>query len=270
MNKKEEKLLTEELEKAMKSKEAITWEALEDRSESSMSPSQSGLIHSPRQLNAVIETLKVLNVRYNQYQVQSASWSPSSSLPGVTIQMDAAEPQPEPPAVAPIAPYDGMVRGYRAYQLDVFTDAPIVFEGMDGHPIGGYDHVGNCDVLLRGAIDTIWEGRRLQADCAGYRVFRSQGFASPGQAAFHLRQGDCACGIYATFAAPAVKPHAVIARCCLWGAVVVHETGYRAQFAEIEELFVDQAMSDNVVAALERRYEVPVTRMGLPRLERVV
>lgn len=254
MNKKEEKLLTEALEKAVKSKEEGTWEASEGRSESSMSQSRLGLIHSPLQLNAVTETLKAQIGLYHQNQVQSANWSPSDV----------------PLIVESMAPYDGMVRGYRAYQVEVFFGVPLAANGVTKIPpwqiVDSY-YVGKCDVRLYGALGTAWEGRRLQAacNCATWRDTTDGGYAEE-----HLSHGWCECGIYATFDAPKCWQWTVVARCCLWGAVVVHERGYRAQFAEIEELFVDQAMSDDVVKALEKRYEVPVTRVGLPRLEMVL
>lgn len=67
---------------------------------------------------------------------------------------------------------------------------------------------------------------------------------------------NCSCGIYAASSLDGAMKHGnlVIGRVALWGTVIVHESGWRGEFAYPQALYVN----DPKARAVAERYGVPV------------
>lgn len=121
---------------------------------------------------------------------------------------------------------------------------------------------GTADVFLRSCVRPgYWEpGRRFAASCATHEV----------------PELDCECGVYAVrsreaalewarWAREALPNPIVLGRVSLWGRVLRHTEGYRAQYAYPYELELaadvdrDELDPDDVARRLRNGYAVDVT-----------
>lgn len=83
---------------------------------------------------------------------------------------------------------------------------------------------------------------------------------------------DCVCGIYAYKSIEAMKVYygmsvGVIARVELWGQVMPHEHGYRAEYARVVELFTWGGSRKNTIEWIASRYEVPTSELVVDQEE---
>jgi hypothetical protein len=133
--------------------------------------------------------------------------------------------------------------------------------------------LARSDLKLRSFNGEAWFPQRpFQAACMSWnrRTSRSHGDAP---------QSSCSCGVYAfkeidsllpwwfltapgflPFMGPLENPAdsmAVFGEVSLWGKIIVHEEGYRAQYAYPRRLWVDEGAAETLVQALPA-YRVPV------------
>lgn len=107
------------------------------------------------------------------------------------------------------------------------------------------------------ATRQVWPERALTAECLRRPDHPAEfGLARHERAARHLRAGACTCGVYALKQPrrKALDERDVVAEVLLWGCVVEHEDGYRAEHCRIERLFAPPF----AIEALARRYDVAV------------
>jgi hypothetical protein len=119
------------------------------------------------------------------------------------------------------------------------------------------------DEWLRSLNGNVWvPGERMEAVCV-----------SPGLGRIHKRHqapdSTCNCGVYAfqsidqRLLASSVLPprdslrEPVVGEVSLWGRIVVHQDGYRAQFAYPKRFWVDESSPEELKRALGT-YGVPV------------
>lgn len=91
---------------------------------------------------------------------------------------------------------------------------------------------------------------------------------------------DCTCGIYAVKTLSLLVEENAIASCRrldwiqdrlvlgavdLWGKVVIHERGYRAQFARPTQLWANPAFA-GYTHTLETKYQIPVSAPPWPQI----
>lgn len=132
--------------------------------------------------------------------------------------------------------------------------------------IGGARHyLGAGDYLLCSiGVSGTWSTGVMKASHAGMSSISVSGHPVPGE--------NCTCGLWATkkpripldYATSSLSGHIVIGVVGLWGRIVPHELGYRAQYArpyalveDISSMVRDSYPRIEVVHALARRYEVP-------------
>ena len=114
---------------------------------------------------------------------------------------------------------------------------------------GGY-RLSAMNAHLDGKITP---NEKLVAECKAF------GYPTQGHEAPH---DDCQCGIHAYSKSvpldPSDKPYAA-GEVYLWGKVIVHERGYRAQFAYPKKLYVIDGgpRADKIADALSWTYGVP-------------
>lgn len=101
--------------------------------------------------------------------------------------------------------------------------------------------VGYRDFLLNYS----YKGFRLRACSNAYvwdvGVNEAQCSTSPNPARDHLAAGSCTCGFYAFKDASRLNRYASVhSTVLMWGRVVEHEFGYRAEFARVESLLLPE------------------------------
>jgi hypothetical protein len=127
------------------------------------------------------------------------------------------------------------------------------------------------DDSLRSLNGDAWiPGKRMEAVCD----WRSQGRS------FNHREGPeskCRCGVYAFPTIDALVPmlHAAFFRVCilgevsLWGKIIVHEQGYRAQYAYPKRLWVDKRVPGRFIKVVSA-YGVPVATTEDEEFRRII
>ncbi len=101
--------------------------------------------------------------------------------------------------------------------------------------------VGYRDFVL----DYSYKGFRLRAHSSAYvwdvGVNEARCSTGPEFARDHLATGSCTCGFYAFKDSSRLDKFAhVHGTVLMWGKVVEHEFGYRAEFAQVESLFLPE------------------------------
>jgi len=101
--------------------------------------------------------------------------------------------------------------------------------------------VGYRDFILHYS----YKGFRLRACSSNYvwdiGVNEARCSTSPELARDHLASGSCTCGFYAFKGSDQLNKFAPIHGAVLmWGKVVEHEFGYRAEFGQVESLFLPE------------------------------
>jgi len=122
--------------------------------------------------------------------------------------------------------------------------------------------VGKEEMLISATFECVWNVReRMTATCR-------QPVTHPAAPAW-----DCRCGFYAfkTHGALAASEYAlgssavevVCGRVALWGTVIDHETGYRAEHAYPQVLYLRGDRSDEVVRRIADRYAIECVPLSL-------
>ena len=122
--------------------------------------------------------------------------------------------------------------------------APDYISPMVGYRVWQWDALG-----LKSLNGVQWHpGKAFAAEC------RTQGCQEPPRS-------DCTCGIYASKSLNDLRwtgytHHGIHGEVCLWGTIVEHERGWRAQFAYPKNLVVPLSMLPLGMSSVESRLAI--------------
>jgi hypothetical protein len=157
-------------------------------------------------------------------------------------------------------------------------DAPDGIEPIVGWRVwilevnrGSWHRHNQADCRLRSLNGGAWTpGERMEAVCDSHGL---------GRIVNH-REGPesmCRCGVYAFRTIDALVPmlHSPFFRVCtlgevsLWGKIIVHEGGYRAQYAYPRRLWVDKCVPERLIKVVSA-YGVPVATTEDEAFRRII
>ena len=134
----------------------------------------------------------------------------------------------------------GFLRGFRAWGLGLFNDAPT----------------------LTGTIQTgyVWQPGRNEADCL-VRSYGGRGIVHP------CPSPKCSCGLYARYLDRHHRYVGVTGIIKVTGDIVLGTAGFRAQYAEIEALYLDDEALQEYLTAVRIAGRFPIG-LGRVRIDR--
>ena len=183
-------------------------------------------------------TFSLLRYSYSFWSTPSGSPAAPKPLPAKTIGQLWSTTQ------ATLWPYN--------QPIEAKCSAPAT--NIHIHSASQYDRKRYKANVIRGKVSDIVLSAPLEK---AERQEPAHGGVIPGE--------GCKCGIYAANETAVALKYSkdVLGRVSLWGHVVEHEQGWRAQYAYPDELYVADEKYDEVRDDLSKHYAVPIYRMSV-------